>query len=434
MLSLFSGIGAIDLAAGWAGIETVAFCEIEPFCQQVLKKNFGEGIPIFSDVKQLSAESLRRAGIPPESIQVVAGGFPCQDISAAGKGAGLSGERSGLWFEMRRIISEIRPRFCLLENVPALRTRGADTVLAGLEEIGYTCGAFVVGAWSIGAPHKRNRVWIVASLENADRDGRFAWRPERERQERASTSLVTSASELANADGGRSGSESGNALHEGRRASATGREGLSLAAGRSNGVAIGDAESASGDELADADWHERQAGARGVRREAWLDAESRRPFYRWPARPGEQQYEWEPPRTVANSKSDIQRKNTSSARGGESESQATTRSGPIREGLRSAEHGRLADSGDESGVDDAAREQGRGLRERGLYADALPTGDGGAEADGREIESGVWGSTDGLTGKLDANRVARLRALGNAVVPQVAYPFFKFIASHGETA
>src|SRR5262249_35665923 len=100
---------------------------------------------------------------------LIAGGFPCQDISAAGKGAGIGGTRSGLWFEMARIIAGVRPAWVLVENVPALRARGADRVLADLEEIGYTCWPFVVGAWAVGAPHRRDRVWIVAHRDGGGR-------------------------------------------------------------------------------------------------------------------------------------------------------------------------------------------------------------------------------------------------------------------------
>lgn len=153
-LDLFSGIGGFALAAKWAGIETIQFCEIDPFCHKVLNKNF-PGIPIHDDIRTLSGESFRGVGI-------VTGGFPCQDISAAGKGVGIEGARSGLYFEMLRIVRESEPLFVLAENSPALRTRGADRVLDGLESLGYTCGAFVVGGGVAGSPDIRERVWLVA--------------------------------------------------------------------------------------------------------------------------------------------------------------------------------------------------------------------------------------------------------------------------------
>lgn len=167
VLSLFSGIGGIDLGLERAGMRIVAQCEIDPFCRAVLAKHWPD-IPRFDDVRELHAESLPR-------VDLIAGGFPCQDVSAAGKGAGIGGARSGLWKEMARLIAECRPAWVLVENVPALRTRGADRVLADLEAIGYDAWPMVVGAHHVGAPHRRNRVWIVAnsaSLRELQPEGR----------------------------------------------------------------------------------------------------------------------------------------------------------------------------------------------------------------------------------------------------------------------
>jgi DNA (cytosine-5)-methyltransferase 1 len=160
VLSLFSGIGMFDLAARWAGFETEAFCEIDPFCRAVLAKNF-PGKVIHDDIRELDASIYRGR------ISLLVGGFPCQQLSVAGKQEGLGTaasptERSGLWFDMLRVIREVQPLFCVVENVPNLRTRGADTVLKGLEEAGYAAECFVVGADDVGAPHRRKRVWIVA--------------------------------------------------------------------------------------------------------------------------------------------------------------------------------------------------------------------------------------------------------------------------------
>ena len=113
VLDLFSGIGGFSLGLERAGMKTVAFCEIEPFCRAVLAKHW-PGVPIYEDVRSLTGAGLASAGIVPDAI---CGGFPCQDISIAGKGAGLDGERSGLWHEYRRLIAEIRPRWVIIENV-----------------------------------------------------------------------------------------------------------------------------------------------------------------------------------------------------------------------------------------------------------------------------------------------------------------------------
>ena len=153
-LDLFSGIGGFALAARWAGFETIGFCEIDKYCQKVLKKNF-PGVPIYEDVTKLNGDQFK-------DIYLLTGGFPCQDISIAGKGAGLDGERSGLWSELHRIISEVRPKYALIENVPALTFRGGTRVIGDLTEIGYDCEWQIVGADDVGAPHRRKRIWIVA--------------------------------------------------------------------------------------------------------------------------------------------------------------------------------------------------------------------------------------------------------------------------------
>tara|TARA_R100000655_G_scaffold70883_1_gene109269 strand:+ start:4103 stop:5158 length:1056 start_codon:yes stop_codon:yes gene_type:complete len=153
-LDLFSGIGGFALAARWMGIETIGFCEIDKYCQKVLKKNF-PGVPIYEDVTKLKGDQFK-------DIFLLTGGFPCQDISIAGKGAGIEGERSGLWTELHRIISEVRPKYALIENVSALTIRGGTRVIGDLTEIGYDTEWQIVGANDVGAPHRRKRIWIVA--------------------------------------------------------------------------------------------------------------------------------------------------------------------------------------------------------------------------------------------------------------------------------
>ncbi|GAC1338630.1 MAG: hypothetical protein NVSMB18_05360 [Acetobacteraceae bacterium] len=158
VLDLFSGIGGLSLGLHWAGMRTGAFCEADPFCRRVLARHW-PGVPIYPDVRTLSADRLRQDGVWPD---LVCGGFPCQDASLAGRGAGLAGARSGLWFEMERIVAECRPHWVVAENVPGLRGRGADQVLLGLEALGYACWPLVVGAVHAGAPHVRRRLWLVA--------------------------------------------------------------------------------------------------------------------------------------------------------------------------------------------------------------------------------------------------------------------------------
>lgn len=162
VLDIFSGIGGFSLGLeSTGGFRTVGFCEIEPFCREVLRKHWPD-VPVHEDIREFTAESL--GGLRPDAI---VGGFPCQDISVAGRGAGIEGARSGLWSEMFRLVRELRPRWVIAENVPALRARGSDRVLSDLEGECYSCWPLVVGAWAVGAPHRRDRVWIVAHRDEA---------------------------------------------------------------------------------------------------------------------------------------------------------------------------------------------------------------------------------------------------------------------------
>jgi DNA (cytosine-5)-methyltransferase 1 len=159
VLDLFSGIGGFSLGLERAGMETVAFCEIEEYPRKVLAKHWPD-VPIYSDVRELTSERLRADGII--GIDVITAGFPCQDISTAGKGAGIEGERSGLWSEIARLSGELRPRYIILENVSALLSRGLDKVLGDMAEIGYDAEWHCIPASHLGAPHRRDRWWCVA--------------------------------------------------------------------------------------------------------------------------------------------------------------------------------------------------------------------------------------------------------------------------------
>lgn len=158
VLDLFSGIGGFSLGLHWAGFRTIGFCESDEFCQRVLARHW-PGVPIYPDIRTLDAARIQRDGIAPF---LVCGGFPCQDISLAGPGTGLNGARSGLWTEMVRIVDVCRPCWVIVENVPGLRTRGADRVIGDLAALGYASWSFVVGAAHAGAPHRRNRMFLLA--------------------------------------------------------------------------------------------------------------------------------------------------------------------------------------------------------------------------------------------------------------------------------
>ncbi len=167
-LDLFSGIGGFSLGLErTGGFETVAFCEIEPFPRRVLARHW-PGVPIYHDVRDLTAERLRADGI---GVDVICGGFPCQDISLAGKGAGMDGDRSGLWSEYARLIGELRPRYVIVENVAALLGRGLDRVLGDLATLGFDAEWHCIPASAVGAPHRRDRLWIIAYAGSEQHEG-----------------------------------------------------------------------------------------------------------------------------------------------------------------------------------------------------------------------------------------------------------------------
>ena len=160
-LALFAGAGGGILGGQLLGWRTVCAVEIEPYPASVLMQRQNDGLlapfPIWDDVCTFDGRPWR--GI----VDVVSGGFPCQDISAAGKGAGIDGERSGLWAEFARIICEIQPRYAFIENSPMLTLRGLDRVLCDLAQMGFNAKWGVVSAADVGAPHRRERIWIVAT-------------------------------------------------------------------------------------------------------------------------------------------------------------------------------------------------------------------------------------------------------------------------------
>jgi DNA (cytosine-5)-methyltransferase 1 len=158
-LSLFSGIGGLDLAAEMAGFETVGQCEWADYQTKVLEKHWPD-VPRWKDIRTLTYESFnQRTGL--RTVDVISGGFPCQPFSLAGKRAGKGDDRY-LWPEMLRVIRELRPAWVIGENVPGIINLALDTVLSDLENEGYAAQAFVIPACGVDAPHRRDRVAIVA--------------------------------------------------------------------------------------------------------------------------------------------------------------------------------------------------------------------------------------------------------------------------------
>lgn len=159
-LALFAGAGGGILGGKLLGWRTVCAVEINEYCQRILMQRQDDGIlepfPIWPDITTFDGRPW--AG----RVDVISGGFPCQDISAAGKGAGITGERSGLWKEMARVIGEVRPRFAFVENSPMLTIRGLGVVLRDLAEMGFDARWGIIGADDLDAPHRRKRIWIFA--------------------------------------------------------------------------------------------------------------------------------------------------------------------------------------------------------------------------------------------------------------------------------
>jgi len=162
-LSLFSGVAGIEIGLQeW--VETEAYCEIDKYAQAVLKSRFGKDIQLYEDITELHCKQ--------NEFDIITGGFPCQDISNAGKRRGIKAERSGLWFEMQRLIGEVRPRYVFAENVSALINRGLPEVLASLAEIGYDAIWTTLRASDVGAPHRRERVFMLAYPDSERWDSR----------------------------------------------------------------------------------------------------------------------------------------------------------------------------------------------------------------------------------------------------------------------
>jgi DNA (cytosine-5)-methyltransferase 1 len=244
--SLFTGIGGIDLAFASAGCDILFQVEIDAYCTKVLEKHHDRYWPHatrFTDVREVGGHNLPR-------VDILFGGFPCQDISVAGKGMGIQeGTRSGLWFEFARIIGELRPRVVLLENVANILTRDGTIVIANLAQMGYVGHWGIVSAADAGAPHQRERWFCVAYRTGDQRHLRLQLGSNGRAHQTKQIGVGYPA--LVNASSQRAGSQ---------------RTGASLEC-RLGGNTDG---------LSD-----------------WLD----RP--RWPARPGQEQFAWEPPRVVS---------------------------------------------------------------------------------------------------------------------------------------
>jgi DNA (cytosine-5)-methyltransferase 1 len=170
-LALFAGAGGGILGGFLLGWRTVCAVELDSYARQILLARQRDGIlpafPIWDDVKSFDGRPWRG------HVDVISGGFPCQDISCAGKGTGIAGARSGLWSEFARIISEVRPRYAFVENSPMLTSRGLHRVLGDLAELGYDAQWEIVSACTVGASHTRKRLFLVANADDVDGSARL---------------------------------------------------------------------------------------------------------------------------------------------------------------------------------------------------------------------------------------------------------------------
>lgn len=181
-LDLFSGIGGMSIAMEeW--VRPVAYCENDRYCQGVLCSRMSDGTlthaPIWDDVRTLDASAF----VTTLEIDIIYGGFPCQDISVAGAGEGLEGERSGLFWELYRLVKEIKPSFVFIENVPAIRTRGMEILIKEFANIGYDCRWTRISAAEVGAPHIRQR-WFLLAHSKRRKSGLESGRSSRESRQK----------------------------------------------------------------------------------------------------------------------------------------------------------------------------------------------------------------------------------------------------------
>jgi DNA (cytosine-5)-methyltransferase 1 len=364
-LALFAGAGGGILGGRLLGWRTVCAVEREPAAQRMLLARQDDGclepFPIWDDVCTFDGKPWR--GV----VDIVTGGFPCQDISAAGKGEGITGERSGLWKEMARIICEVGPRFVLVENSPVLTSRGLGVVLGDLAAMGYDARWGVLGAVHAGAPHKRERIWILAHDPQHGRRTGWARRSDPSSQGQPEQSL----SAVADSGGGRCGEPRS----------------------RKNKFKGGAEAIRASETLADTDTQRcSRSGVSACEREPLLYA-------------------------TGSSRSD----ETSAAGDGREAEDDLADTEPERlQGLRpDARQSEIPESGEDgSEVSDAPDTEPERRRDRSGWRSWSPSDDDGAGTEGTD-----WWLTEPDVGRVAhgvAARVDRLRALGNGQVPAVA--------------
>jgi DNA (cytosine-5)-methyltransferase 1 len=275
-LALFAGAGGGILGGALLGWRTICAVECDAYAASVLVQRQNDGslpaFPVWDDVRTFDGKPWR--GI----VDVVSGGFPCQDISCAGRGAGIEGERSGLWREFARIIGEVGPRYVFVENSPMLTVRGGVRVIGDLTELGYDCRWGIVGADDVGAPHRRKRIWIVANSGGGrcsgaqERQGEQSWGTEAKRSgEVTDTDSKGKHDGAINAEVASASEPMADNSINGRREGRTGRSDSSGAREREQPFQdVADAERIR----CDTGLRRQEGQQSGGRREAWRESEA----------------------------------------------------------------------------------------------------------------------------------------------------------------
>lgn len=434
LLDLFAGLGGFSLAAHWMGWETAAFVEKEPFCQKVLRKNFGQDIEIHDDIFNFSGTPFRGR------IDIITGGFPCQPFSAAGKRKGRADERH-LFPQMLRVISEVRPRWVVAENVRGLLSIESGSVfsevITSLESEGYEVITFCIPASAVEAPHRRDRLWIVAHAVGRGPDSDVAdpeherWndrlRPETgrdsDRDGRTSASRGDRGLGRLRSDIGPDGADASNPNHElriGRGEQGQDRE-RSIQTGRGNGRPLGESAIGCGD-VTDADKRRTGTVRESAVKAVWICGrrtvhapDTSDPRLQGSEQPGTFSEGTRAPRSVAECDSDAENASGERAR---SESGAIT-----DEGRRTSEDRR------------AGLRCGNGTECSGR---AVSTNRNGWDEPWIEAATRFCRVDAELSSELDIvgardNRVSRLKVLGNAVVPALVFEIFKAIEASEES-
>ena len=425
--SLFAGVGGLDLGLERAGLECRWQVEIDPYCRAVLARHWPE-LPRFGDIREVRGDEL-------EAVDAIVGGFPCQDLSNAGSRVGIEGERSGLWREFIRLVREMGPRFVLMENVSALAVRGLDRILGELASLGFNAEWDCLRASDVGAPHRRERLFVLAYANGAPRGSM-------ERRQRGGRGAEVGSG--ATSEPRRRGSalaDSGSESREARRAAERGQAPAQLppAVADSGGIdaqRLGDGRGVGGEASSlqgGGNQRQRDRHATRDRRAALADADL-------DGLPGlgveVPRREQRTPRSLADRRGGapaaLERAN--GTRGDE-------RTGPVRRGRAESPDAGRGDVGnvDVSGLEGRGVLGGRRADECLARAPSAPFPPGPTEREGwraylerwPRTEPAVRRGTDGLPARLD-RRTDRLRALGNAVVPQVAEALGELILARAE--